>query len=844
MAAESRMTMIVDAKNEASGKLRTIKGDIQSLSKQAEIATGGMSAFGKALGVVGLLALGRQAAQVTAELVNLGAQTGALRVEFEGLASRAGASASEMLSEMQRVSRGTISEFNLMKSANQAMILGVADSADEMAALMEFAQTRARQLSISTQFAFESLVTGIGRSSALILDNVGISTVQVQQAMDDYAASIGTTADKLDDAGKKAALLNAVIAANRDNLAGTQGASRTAVESINALGTAWEDLKAQLGESIVPIVQPVLDGLVESIRATIEEMRRQAASAALRTQLAGTPADALLAGIDDPGQQESILRGIIDRTRAQAQAQVDEYQRMAQNAKGQIDAIFANTPGLSREGAASIYQSQLETVIADAAEMTRQTEIMQAALDSLTGSTTASVEAITQAGTNAVATTAGVTEEMAAAIAAVQQRAAGGLAAIANKLAEVQGDDAAIGWLRNTTEHLAVMVQRWTEAGYTIDEINAVILPRYLSNVDGIVSKTIEAYNAMAGMGKGAQQAEATAASALRNIAARIDVVTTRAVVAAGAIARLGAASDGIAGRQNALLAAVRGEGTAQGTKRTDELADATGRLSARMQTFLDIGTAGGSGGGGVAGLADDFGDLRSRIEQVISSATTLDFGISAEDLGLPREDAINENARRLGAIMREGIGNQSWLEEFKTEVPGIFEEIANSGDPRAAAARILREFQGGLRPELLDRTAIKERVKAMILGDQNTAALAQEIAAELSGELGVSMAQAQQAVGSLLGTGAGGALQGAAAGGIDGGAQAEMFTNGFVAMMNTMLSRFYDTGATAGSQWGSGFLTTVEGGVPAALIGILAALVTPAVMASLAAQGTRTGAQ
>lgn len=842
--AQPKMEMIVDAKNNASGPLRTIKGDIQSLSKQAEVAAGGMSAFGKALGVIGFVAVGRQVAQVAAELVTLGAQSGALRAEFEGLAAQAGDSADAMLSRMQQASRGTIAEVDLMKAANSAMILGVADSAEEMGALMEFAQTRARQLGISTQFAFESLVTGIGRGSALILDNVGISTVQTKQAMDDYAASIGTTADKLDDAGKKAALLNAVIAANRQNMSGAQSENRTAVESINALGTAWQDFKTQLGESIVPIVQPVLDGLIESIRSTIEEMRRQAASAALRENVAGTPAYALLAGIDDPGQQESILRGVIDRTRASAQQATDEYLAMAQNAKAEIDAIFASTPGLDRAGAAASYQSQLSTVAANAANMTQQVEVMQGALDSLTTSTVDSVTAITTAGTTAVAETAAATEQLAATVTAIQQRAAGGLAAIAQKMAEVQGNEAAIGWLRGATAQLERQIGLWVQAGYNANEIAAVILPRYLANLDGIIEKTQQNYVAMQGIGKGAQQAEATAAGALRNIAARIDVVTARALVAAGSLARLGSAIDGIAGKQNRMLAAVRSEGIAQSSTRTDELAQATGRLSTQMEAFLDVGASGGAGGGGVAGLADDFSDLRSRIEQVISGATTLDVGLDPANF-LPREDSVAENARRLAAIMRDGIGNQEWMAEFAAEVPGIFEEISNSGDPRAAAARILQQFQAGLRPELIDKEAVKDRVRQMILGDQNTAALAAEIAQELSGELGVSLGQAQQAVGSLLGTGGASAgLTGTAGQGLDGATQAEGFTNSWVAAMVAMSARYYDSGSSSGSQWGAGFLATVEGGVPAALIGILAALVTPAVMASLAANGSRTGAQ
>ena len=56
--------------------------------------------------------------------------------------------------------------------------------------------------------------------------------------------------------------------------------------------------------------------------------------------------------------------------------------------------------------------------------------------------------------------------------------------------------------------------------------------------------------------------------------------------------------------------------------------------------------------------------------------------------------------------------------------------------------------------------------------------------------------------------------------------------------------SIFENTGKSSGGAWGAGFLATVEAGVPAQLVGMLANLVTPAVMANLAAQGSRTGAQ
>ena len=64
----------------------------------------------------------------------------------------------------------------------------------------------------------------------------------------------------------------------------------------------------------------------------------------------------------------------------------------------------------------------------------------------------------------------------------------------------------------------------------------------------------------------------------------------------------------------------------------------------------------------------------------------------------------------------------------------------------------MLKEFENGMRPELLDRGMIKDRVKAMIIGDQNAAALAGEIAQEIAQEMGISLPEALQATKSALG--------------------------------------------------------------------------------------------
>jgi len=143
-----------------------------------------------------------------------------------------------------------------------------------------------------------------------------------------------------------------------------------------------------------------------------------------------------------------------------------------------------------------------------------------------------------------------------------------------------------------------------------------------------------------------------------------------------------------------------------------------------------------------------------------------------------------------------------------------------------------------------------------MIVGDQNMAALATEIAQELATEMNIPLEQALAAAGGAMGvtTGAAGEATAAAnAGGTDmttGGAQAgQTFVAGFLATadgtqlvagivgkLQTEMPKFLEAGKGAGTQWGAGFMSTVESGIANPLINLLVTLVTPGIMAQMAA--------
>ena len=251
--------------------------------------------------------------------------------------------------------------------------------------------------------------------------------------------------------------------------------------------------------------------------------------------------------------------------------------------------------------------------------------------------------------------------------------------------------------------------------------------------------------------------------------------------------------------------------------------------------------------------LSAEYSNLQSKVQGVLSGALDPGVGVDPDDvlaaLGFPREDEINENARRLADIAKNGLKNQEWLDEFQREVPDIWQMIRLAQNPQEEAARLLRDFQDGLLTSPIDKEKAKEIVKRQILGEQNMAALANEIATELAAEMGIPLQQALAATQGTIGGGAGAGAAAAstfseaAAAGLADENGGGVFVDTFIEQMRSRYSLLQTAGRDAAKAWGEAFTGYAAEHVPMALIEILATLVTPAVQARLNQQSTMTGA-
>ena len=277
---------------------------IKELEKATGGATGATDKFGKSMGGRNrknmsifeqsmstirsrLLVFNFALAMGARQLVNFTQQAAKIQQMEKGFTTMSGGAnnASIAIGKLKNATDGTLSSFDLFQQANNAMVLGVTKNSDEMADMFDMAQRLGDALGKDVKLSVESLVTGIGRQSRLMLDNIGI-IVKSDKAYKEYAKEIGKTADTLTDSEKKQAFMNAALEAGREKLKFLPNETQDANKSFQQLNAAMSDLSVEIGKAFLPTAVSLADTMTSLSRAFNED-RVRAYAKAVKVVLAG-----------------------------------------------------------------------------------------------------------------------------------------------------------------------------------------------------------------------------------------------------------------------------------------------------------------------------------------------------------------------------------------------------------------------------------------------------------------------------------------------------------------------------------------------------------------------------
>lgn len=203
---------------------------------------------------------------------DLRSQTNALKL---ALATQ-GKDFNKYIAKLKEVSRGTVATADLIKSSSRALLLGI--PAEEISKLLEIARASAIATGQSVTKAFNDITTGIGRTSPLILDNLGL-VVRIGDANKKYAESVGKLVTELTAEERKTALLNEVLALGEERITTFGEAADKTSQAIAKATAALQNMKDSAGNLATGALQLLainivfLDVAVQQAIITFQKMR-------------------------------------------------------------------------------------------------------------------------------------------------------------------------------------------------------------------------------------------------------------------------------------------------------------------------------------------------------------------------------------------------------------------------------------------------------------------------------------------------------------------------------------------------------------------------------------------
>ena len=137
--------------------------------------TGMLAVTGGNLLASGIQKLGAEMADTIQQSIELARQGEGVRLAFERL------NRPDLLDNLKEATHGTVSELELMKAAVKFDDFKL--PVEELGTLLAFAQKKAKDTGQSVDYMVDSIVTGLGRKSLMILDNLGLSAAQIKDRM-------------------------------------------------------------------------------------------------------------------------------------------------------------------------------------------------------------------------------------------------------------------------------------------------------------------------------------------------------------------------------------------------------------------------------------------------------------------------------------------------------------------------------------------------------------------------------------------------------------------------------------------------------------------------------------
>lgn len=241
------------------------------MSGMLQVLGGNLMTKGITMAASALSNLTSEISQCVSQGIELAKQGEGIRNAFERLGR------GDLLAGLREATHGTVTDLELMKAAVKFDDFKL--NLDELGTMLAFAQQKAKDTGQSVDYMVDSIVTGLGRKSLMILDNLGLSAADIKEKMKetgDMTKAVGAiireqmakSGEYIETAADRAAQANVDLQNKMEEL----GRKFAPVEEAST--QLWTSMKIAILDVVGGPLAQLLNGLTEAgrLRNMLNEM--------------------------------------------------------------------------------------------------------------------------------------------------------------------------------------------------------------------------------------------------------------------------------------------------------------------------------------------------------------------------------------------------------------------------------------------------------------------------------------------------------------------------------------------------------------------------------------------
>ena len=234
------------------------------MSGMLQVLGGNLMTKGITMAASALSNLTSEISECVTQGIELAKQGEGIRNAFERLGR------GDLLAGLREATHGTVTDLELMKAAVKFDDFKL--NLDELGTMLAFAQQKAKDTGQSVDYMVDSIVTGLGRKSLMILDNLGLSASDIKERMKetgDMTKAVGAiireqmakSGEYVETAADRAAQADVNLKNAMEDL------GRTFQPLSDSANNMWTSIKIGALDLLNNAVRPLIDAFTEAGRA-------------------------------------------------------------------------------------------------------------------------------------------------------------------------------------------------------------------------------------------------------------------------------------------------------------------------------------------------------------------------------------------------------------------------------------------------------------------------------------------------------------------------------------------------------------------------------------------------